>query len=407
MWTKGTVIIALGVFMCTAAQGQETLLRDGSTIFEGHEGRWVVGLGAHGQHGSNAFHREMADKFLFGGFIDDDIKDQFSANLRNQNSLVLDGALQVSLTFLVDSTWGITASASRNELQRIDFSNDAAELLFRGNTHFADGVVQLSEEGWNRISFEKYQIGAVDTKSGSFAKLGVYRGLALESWRLPTATLTSQDAEVDGLSIPHAITSEVSELEGLRSTGSHNWGVGIDLFGAIHNDLGTFALHVEDLGAMRWSEMDRRDTSGVFSFSGFDLFSDNQSENVLENLIDSISPASRLEENNWRMLPAKLAFTYISPRWNERFFLTAKVFHRFGLQAYPAAQLTGNYAFAEKSFVWASIAHTDFSPLQIGLGLQATVLKHALLSVYTFHLPGYLNQKSLSRSIGLQWIQRI
>ncbi len=396
------------------ALAQDFILPDGRSVLVDNAPKWVVELNAMGMHQSNALPNSIADAFLFGGHIDEGMKDALSNSMRDENSVGGYYTTGINLIHLPEkASWGYMLSLNTSGIGSIAFTEDAGNLIFRGNSHFGNTAADLSDISWLQQSFHKLQVGMIHARSGSYIRAGIYSGASFADFGSATTSLSTQYGAVQGHTFAERIQVITEDIQIRTATGngglfSKGLGIGIDANWIVQTESGTFTASVADFGFTRWRHMERRDTSGQVSFSGFRVdFSNSDNQNALENLTDSLVPSVRSEHGEWEMLPAHISLGYISPIWQDHFFASVSFRYRHIMNGQPSVTASLHYTFKGDGFLWTSASYGHGIPMQLGLGVQKTVFKTALIGIYSAHVPGFFMANGRSRGLSLQWIQRI
>ncbi len=414
MWRLGSPFLFIA-FMAVSAQSllaQDFLMPDGRVALT-DSSRWLFQAGAHAFHGSNAVPVGIANRFLFGGFIDEELKDAFTGKMSGTNRLLFGYDFGAQHTFnLKNKTYAISIGFGTFAQQRAHFSADAAELIFRGNAHFGDQEAKLDGLMWTDWGFTKYQFGLVHKASGSYAKMGMYQGTSRTQWQLDRGSLTtvySDDQipfaerlmlQAEGFENENALASEALLNKGI--------GIGLDAAWVTRQPWGTWQVGMSDLGIMRWQNVARSDTSGSFQFGGFDLSPGNGSpEDLFVQLRDSILPGVESIGLVQELMPFLVSILYISPKMNERYFGRAQIGYRHQLNTAPWLDLRACMAYGNGSTLWLAAFVSDFAPVQVGIGIQQALGKAGFLAMHLNHLNGMLSTNSRARGIQVQYLFRL
>ena len=123
--------------------------------------------------GSNALNAELMNTLLYGGYIDQSMKDKSSKKLRAHNNFgtsinydinaIVKGGKKVDLVFGVKD----------QELVNADFTRDFYHLLFYGNSDYKGKTADLSKCNFNALRFQEFKFGAMMNKVDSMGKIGI------------------------------------------------------------------------------------------------------------------------------------------------------------------------------------------------------------------------------------------
>ena len=121
----------------------------------------VINLSSDGYYGSSIFNNQFTNKFINGGFVDDELKN--SALTKSKRLNHLGGEFGVSVNYsntknYLFKNWGFYTGLSYNYSLGTQFTKDVYELVFFGNKNLENQETILSPSAYylrdaNRFSF--------------------------------------------------------------------------------------------------------------------------------------------------------------------------------------------------------------------------------------------------------------
>ncbi len=387
-------------------------MRDGMLNFDSSQ-QFLINFDVVRLDDGNSINRAFLQKVYFGGEIDTDLKDDILNRKVERNLYRSDFGSNLNFTLLrATARYGISFNYGIGNYVSSKFSDDLFELTFYGNSRFGNKPAKIGESYFRSISFQKFGIGAVDQKTGSYFNINIYDGLNYRSYVTENASLQNDFQEFQGSAYINSImlttdnyTSQVSSnYSGLFSQAL---GLGIDVSYNYRFSKGLLIFGIEDFGFMNWKDLDTRDSSGTFEFSGFeyDLSDGNFENGFFPSLPDSIFPNLDQESKTF-LLPGRLSATFITNS-EGRFFTILGVQYRYGLGLYPSADASVNLRFGKKSSVWGSLNLGGFGIIDAGIGAQIYILEKSYLTIGSRHLSGIINPNGRAGSIYLQYTIRL
>ncbi len=198
-------------------------------------------------------------------------------------------------------------------------------------------------------------------------------------------------------------------LESSNSYKPFGNGVGLGLSGAYNFETSNqkFSVSITDLGAIYWTDLASRDTSGEFNFSGFEfnLRDGSVVDNVVESLVDSIIPTSEII-NKWVLLPGYIRINYVSGT-NKRFFASARAVHYYGSDQYTELSADINMKYGKSNFLWLTAGVGGYGKYLIGMGTEFSILKNGVFKIGSRQVLGIFDGSFPTSNIYFQYVQRL
>ncbi len=169
-------------------------------------------VNAGGEYMGNAVQNQLANKFLFGGTITDEIKDASFDKHKAINRFggVLNGEIEYrnyNVTPFKKKPWGMVIKAGAGVFGGVLYSDDAYGLALYGNDRYVGDTIDLSGMNINVVQFQKLGFGLIDPKTKSSVSLNAYainnrirgdfRGAYLSQTSDGSSVTLEMDSELD------------------------------------------------------------------------------------------------------------------------------------------------------------------------------------------------------------------
>jgi hypothetical protein len=134
-----------------------------------------LSLNINAQYGSTAINNRMTNKFLFGGNIDQALKDKNKNRLNKVN--VLGGFTNIDFEGIIGkdtSKLHYLISFSLQDFYNVRFTKDAYQLLLYGNNSLKGQTADLSLTNYKHLSFQTFTFGVIFNRlKTTSAKIGL------------------------------------------------------------------------------------------------------------------------------------------------------------------------------------------------------------------------------------------
>lgn len=299
---------------------------------------------------------QFMSKFVWGGLIDNDLKNVNAPGQKKLNRAGVSESVQLSYWSKANSMNGISKRQGFvlgfSSFQGVQFTSSAWLLAFYGNSPYAGQQLDLAKSGYRNISWANAawqfsKVNAARTRESAFSA-GVYgvlknNQIAIDKGSLYTDTAGAYiDATLQGTwsfsnKIAPAVGFSVSITEKL-------------------NDNLSMHIQVNDIGLVLWNKgTESNEFDTAFRFTGFYVpnASSFADEDFWKNKTDSlIAPVSRATNNKTeRILPASAMIT-LNRKLNNHHGLIASFSYRYGIMAIPEVKLA--HRFENRMFTWTT-----------------------------------------------------
>jgi hypothetical protein len=369
----------------------------------------VLNIYANGSYGSSIFNNEFMDVFRFGGFIDNEMKDEALSNSKRINYFGGEGSFGVSFSdpmHKLFGDWGYYVDISSNTSGAVQFTDDLYALAFYGNKSNAGDTSFIGQTGFHSRSFKKFAAGIDNNKLKiglSFLSFSNYnQGLVQSGYSFTDSLGSNISLDING--------SQVQSNNALKHVGS---GFALDFEYRLSRELlakdsshskeTTIIVGIKNIGiyvSRKNSVLTAVDTA--YNYSGFDVSSISSFGNSIINqqeLTDSI----RLISDTTRivgLLPFEIYF-YKPPTYLKKWEIIYGF--RYKIQSSYRAFLYfgGNLHLSTKMNISSYLGYGGYSNLQLGLGLNKRFKNNLLVEINSNNLLGLFSKTQYGQAAGV------
>src|SRR5688572_15740175 len=123
--------------------------------------------------GTDGFSGELANKLIWGGHIDRNLKDRGSKPLKPKNNFGLLLNYEISSFIKGGKSFDLLIGFKNQEVLNASYSRDFFNLMFYGNQRFRGGTADLSNCSVNALRFQEVKFGAIMNGVDSVGKIGL------------------------------------------------------------------------------------------------------------------------------------------------------------------------------------------------------------------------------------------
>lgn len=301
---------------------------------------------------------QFMSKFVWGGLIDNDLKQLNAPQQKKLNRAGVSESVQLSYWAKATHTAGIAKrqgfQLGFSSFQGAQFTSSAWLMVFYGNSPYAGQELDFSKSGYRNISWANAawqfsRVNATKTRETAFSA-GLYGVLQNNQIAIDKGSLYT---DTGGTYIDAALQGNWSFNKKVAPA----VGFSVSITEKVNDN---FSLHfqVNDLGLVLWNkgtESNQFDTA--FRFTGFYIphASSFADEDFWKNKTDSLTaPLSQANGNKTqRILPASVML-HLNRKINKQNSLIALFSYRYGIMAIPEVKLAHRYE--KQMFTWTSAA---------------------------------------------------
>jgi hypothetical protein len=132
-----------------------------------------ISLNSEYEAGSNGFQNAMMNKFIFGGYIDQGMKDKALSKMNGYSQMGINLNYNMTAFFGRKSKYAYLIGVKNHEIFNATYTKDFYQLLLYGNKPFLDKTANFSGTNINALRFQEIKFGAIFYKIDTSAKMGV------------------------------------------------------------------------------------------------------------------------------------------------------------------------------------------------------------------------------------------
>jgi len=361
-------------------------------------------------YGSSAMNNAFLNKFIFGGRIERNHKDEVYNNLSSNNRLGGDLNYQLNVeipldTFLKQTNISLIVGVENNEHVDARFTSDLFKFTFDGNKQFTGETIGIGGTNLNYYKWQKLNLGLVHhrkfdehmAKEGinfSIIKAQESKGIKISEGSIFTEEF-GREIDVDLNYLYNASDTANKDLGAFNG-----WGVSTDLFAEFVLKNGDkIYLGIEDLGFVHWNSNSLEiGADSSFHFEGVvvnNIFDLNDS---LVNRLSKDSIIDRLNTKNGKgaygvALPAAVNINYTRVI-NEKWKLNLGIYQKILSNYYPLIAVNAYYYFNPKFVARAHLSYGGYGKLNTGLAFSKSVKKYFDIFIGTNNIDAFIAPSS-------------
>ncbi len=316
-------------------------------------------------YSGTSIQKDITSKFIWGGFISEDIKDASFNKHRAVNRLggVLSGQIEYrnfNKRLIKSKNWGYLIKGGYDVFMGALYSKDLFGLSFYGNDRYKGSTIDMSGTDFTSMSFQKVGFGLIDARSKSNVSFNIYN----VSNRI---SVDVRDAELFQNELGDQVELSMDGEVELKNNKKFNQGIGFgfDLDFTLpisygDNKKAFVRMEAKNIGfAYLYEKQKRYVLDTTIQFSGFE-FDQVIGENSIfadsVSLLDSIGVKST-DVNRTVLLPGFIQIGKIVDEMSNR-----KIQSFFGIRMYPTLIYS--------PFVYAGIHYNPVKWVQVGANLS-------------------------------------
>jgi len=373
-----------------SAQGA-SIAQNNTDFFLDTTQQLTVSINANYSYGSSVMNGAFLNKFIFGGKIEREHKDEAYQNLSNNNSLGGDLNYRLNVDIPLDSLFGKTNISFRAGIEIIEhmdgqFSSDLFKFTFDGNKQYAGESIDIGGTNYNYYKYQQLNFGLINYKyfNEQMAREGVILSIIMaQEHKAITVSegsiFTDQLGKEIDVDLNYLYNSSDTANRGLGAF--NGFGVSTDLFTEFYIKNGDKVyLGLEDLGFIYWSKKSIEIAAdSTFHFEGVvvdNIF--NLNDTLLNNISkDSIinNISTRNQQGNYSIaLPTAVNINYTKVL-NEKWKINIGLYHKILSNYFPLFSSNFYYYFNKSFVAKAHISYGGYGKINTGLAFAKSVSK--------------------------------
>ncbi len=324
---------------------------------------------------SQGISNDFSNKFLVGGFIDDELKEKVERQLTDQgNRLGIGFSAGFQFydfrdTIFNNADWGFSLNLEHHALFNSSFTRDLFHAAFVGNADRVGASMQLGPTSFNQIVFQEFGASLVYKPTGCEFGISAIKGqshLAMNATNmvLTTASDVSEitlDAQLNLQQVGDGnVNLATMNGAGVATNATYYIPIRVNNTAPASLDgkskkssIGKLRLAVDNLGFIAWTRVPQTySVDSSYRFSGYEVENlfDADYNNVFDEqeLKDSILPTAK-EGTYYTMLPTLVSVSFIPEnRGNRKLLGIAGAQYLFNANYRPLVYGGMTYAINEK-----------------------------------------------------------
>lgn len=375
------LFFTLMIFKSFAAYFPDPLLQH----FKYNNEKSYAGSGMYFLYNSNKLTNDFVSKFIFGGFIEQDLIDEniYRLNTINYFGNNIGGYLHYSSVGKPFYGFDYSITFTESHLNSIVFTKDIFRLIFKGTSDLRGEKVELSPTRRNMFNHRSLRFSLINDHKifGLNAKSG--GGLEfIAGNRFMDIDIKKSEIEVsnsgDKTEMSLRMNSSITNSEKISWYNINGWGFAFNFFTYIHNEEGRyFYAHIQDAGLVFWdSKTQNANIDTHFILESAEVNSQNFLETPfpviteeVNETIDKYTDTSSLTI----FTPFRLKLSAGSSLPLSNLSVSASFDHYLNFLYKPLYQLALHYEFFPFATVSVMLNHGGFSNFHSGLGLSGFV----------------------------------
>lgn len=362
-------------------------------------------------YGSSVMNNEFINKFIYGGKIDRNIKDNAYSKLSTSNNRIGgDLTFTINATIPFDTLFkktnlALTVGVSHSEHFDAVFTDDLFLLAFDGNKQFAGEEAILSGTNMNYFAYQKvyFGISAITKKHGVILSegfnVGIIKAQEHIALTIPSGSLfTEKDGKFIDLNINYAFNQ--TDTTNNKLSAFNGYGISTQVYKdfALKNG-DKFHVEINDIGFIRMSKKALEYTANkTFNYDGIEvnsIFEINDSiTNTIsqDSLLDNIY-TSKKQGSYGIALPTTVNISY-TKTFNQKWKAEIGVFNRLLTNYFPYIYTNTTYYFSPNFLSQLHLSFGGYGKLNIGLSTAVNINNRVQICIGTNNLNAYIVPKS-------------
>ena len=394
------LILITGFFVATSM-----LAQDNNDFFQDTIQRVNIDLGVAYTYGSGTISNEFLNKFVFGGNIEQDLKDKAYKKLAANNFIGGDLKYQVNVEIPMDTFFRRTNLSLLIGLEHVahfdaNFTEDLFKFTFEGNKQFAGKTAEVGGTNFNTFTYQQINFGIIShkTKNQKLAKEGfivsLIKGQSHQAITIPKGSIFTEqlgkELEVD---INYEYNASDTANKGVMAL--KGYGISTDLFTQFFLKNGDKVhLAANDLGFIVFNNKSIDESAdSTFFFEGvevdniFDLNDSLLAEISKDSIINDIT--NHKKESYSIALPTSFNINYtkyISQKWKMDIGFYYKVLSNY----FPLIYTNTYYYFNPSLAFKLHVSYGGYGKLNTGIAIAKSVKNQVNIFVGTNNLGAFI-----------------
>ncbi|MFN5182522.1 MAG: DUF5723 family protein [Bacteroidota bacterium] len=369
--------------------------------------------------GSSCINNEFIKRIYFGGYIDNEIKDNVSSEMQSINRF--GGGVSFGLNYFSgndSSKYDWMIGIKNQEVINGSFSRDFFNTLFFGNKMYKGSTAYFNNTGLNYIGFQELKAGLIWKNVDKGGKIGfglsLLKGQSLVRYREIDTNFLATSLDAEQLSYNASFSLAVSDTGNRDISAFNGTGLSADLYfeAPYKSKIGPsrFIVTVNNLGFIRWNKKTMLYTiDSLLTFNGVNidnlLVLNDSTLNIVsqDTLINNLTSLKREKVNV--NLPMNLLFMH-QTEFSKNYTLRFGIRNIFNGNSTPFFFIENKINIKNKFLLGISIAYGGYNKYSAGAYFEYNN-KYFTTRIGSIALQGFLRpEKTLGQSLYLTFAKK-
>jgi hypothetical protein len=369
--------------------------------------------------GSSCINNEFIKRIYFGGYIDNEIKDNVSSEMQSINRF--GGGVSFGLNYFSgndSSKYDWMIGIKNQEVINGSFSRDFFNTLFFGNKMYKGSTAYFNNTGLNYIGFQELKAGLIWKNVDKGGKIGfglsLLKGQSLVRYREIDTNFLATSLDAEQLSYNASFSLAVSDTGNRDISAFNGTGLSADLYfeAPYKSKIGPsrFIVTVNNLGFIRWNKKTMLYTiDSLLTFNGVNidnlLVLNDSTLNIVsqDTLINNLISLKREKVNV--NLPMNLLFMH-QTEFSKNYTLRFGIRNIFNGNSAPFFFIENKINIKNKFLFGVSIAYGGYNKYSAGAYFEYNN-KYFTTRIGSIALQGFLRpEKTLGQSLYLTFAKK-
>ncbi|MFN5460191.1 MAG: DUF5723 family protein [Bacteroidota bacterium] len=369
--------------------------------------------------GSSCINNEFIKRIYFGGYIDNEIKDNVSSEMQSINRF--GGGVSFGLNYFSgndSSKYDWMIGIKNQEVINGSFSRDFFNTLFFGNKMYKGSTAYFNNTGLNYIGFQELKAGLIWKNVDKGGKIGfglsLLKGQSLVRYREIDTNFLATSLDAEQLSYNASFSLAVSDTGNRDISAFNGTGLSADLYfeAPYKSKIGPsrFIVTVNNLGFIRWNKKTMLYTiDSLLTFNGVNidnlLVLNDSTLNIVsqDTLINNLTSLKREKVNV--NLPMNLLFMH-QTEFSKNYTLRFGIRNIFNGNSAPFFFIENKINIKNKFLLGISIAYGGYNKYSAGAYFEYNN-KYFTTRIGSIALQGFLRpEKTLGQSLYLTFAKK-
>jgi len=334
--------------------------------------------------GSNAMTNEFINKFIFGGYIDNGLKDKIFNKMKGYNVAGGTVNLDISTFFGRSPKYSFLIGVKDQELFNATFTQDFFGMAFYGNKKYLGQTANFSGTNINALRFQELKFGIiwhqVDTTAKIGASLSIVKGEQLFYIKANQNSSLTTNADGTDLTFVSNFNMALSDSTLRRNImGMNGIGASADIFfeTPYKSNIGigsVLTVNANNIGFIHWFDNSVQYSSdSTFHFDGYHVnniydLSDSTLKAINADTIVKKATNARREAFNTNIPTNLIIINKIN--FTTKFALNLGFRYIFHANNKPYLFTEGEYKFSKQFMTCLHVGYGGYSRFNVGLAVM-------------------------------------